>query len=85
MTDKEEQMQDAETGRRYKIALEVWEEYIDEWREKVVRAIEEYMHDDSDQLRMWNAELVVIRKFRELANMTIQRGEIAEEEISHGD
>ena len=80
MTDKEELLHDAETGRRYKIAMEVWREFLDNRREEIVKEIESGEWD-TDKL----CELYVLKKFREISCMNIQRGEIAEEELAHGE
>ena len=84
MTDKEELRQDAETGRRYKIAMEVLREFMDDQREGLIKDIED--NDLSDvQLRDAASKLRVMKVFRNVSDMNIQRGEIAEEELSHGE
>ena len=84
MTDREELMQDAETGRRYKIAMEVLREFMDDQRECLIKDMED--KDLSDvQLRDAASKLRVMKEFRNVSDMNIQRGEIAEEELSHGE
>ena len=81
MTDREELRQDAETGRRYKIAMEVWREFLDNHKEELVREME------SKNLDPWEAQdiavqLAIMRKFRDTSYRNIQIGEIAEERLS---
>ena len=78
---QEELRQEAEQGRRAKIAGEVLKEFLDERREKIIREFEEkYLDNGSiyDNL----ADLRSIRKFREKCNALIQEGEIAEERLA---
>ena len=84
MTDKEELMHDAETGRRYKIAGEVLKEFLEGRKNELIRKLESSPYGDED-LRQFSTELQVIRAFRDCADAFIQRGEIAEEELSHGE
>ena len=84
MTDREELQHDAETGRRYKIAMEVLREFMDDQREGLIKDMED--NDLSDvQLRDAASKLRVMKVFRNESDMNIQRGEIAEEELSHGE
>ena len=81
MTDREELRQDAETGRRYKIAMEVWREFLDNHKEELVREME------SKSLDPWEAQdiaiqLAIMKTFREVSYRNIQIGEIAEERLS---
>lgn len=78
---EEELRQDAETGRRYRIAMEVWREFLDNNREEIVRHMESAMLEDSALQRL-NAVLLVMKEFRDVSYRNIQRGEIAEEELS---
>ena len=84
MTDREELQQDAETGRRYKIAMEVWREFLDNQREGLIELIELGGCGDST-LRDIASKLYVMKTFRDVSYMNIQRGELAEEELSHGE
>ena len=82
MTDKEELMQDAATGRRYKIAMEVLSEFLDNLREKLVRKME------SGSLDPWEAQdiavqIAIMKRFRDESYSKIQHGGIAEEELSY--
>ena len=81
MTDREELRQAAETGRRYKIAMEVWREFLDNHKEGLVREME------SKSLDPWEAQdiaiqLAIMKTFREVSYRNIQIGEIAEERLS---
>ncbi|MBQ3399579.1 MAG: hypothetical protein IJG51_11875 [Synergistaceae bacterium] len=86
MTEEREQelREDAETGRRYKIAMEVWRDFLDNRREELMRTLEEkycedwVLHDITNELR-------VMKLFRDVSYRNIQRGEIAEEELAHGE
>ena len=77
----EELRHDAETGRRYKIAMEVWREFLDNHKEELVREME------SKSLDPWEAQdiaiqLAIMKTFREVSYRNIQIGEIAEERLS---
>lgn len=84
MTDREELMKDAETGRRYKIAMEVWREFLDNQRENLIKEVEGKELSD-EQLRDAASKLRVMNVFRNVSYRNIQLGKIAEEELSHGD
>ena len=86
MTEEREQelRQDAETGRRYKIAMEVWREFLDNRREELMRTLEEKCCDDWELQDITN-ELRVMKRFRDVSYRNIRRGEIAEEGLSNGE
>ena len=84
MMDREELRQEAETGRRYKIAMEVWREFLDNQREGLIEVMELGGCGDS-ALRDIANKLHVMKTFREVSYTNIRRGEIAEEELSHGE
>ena len=83
MMDDEELRHDAETGRRWKIAMEVWCEFLDGERENIIKEIEGGMLTD-EELRVRTLELVVMKQYKMSAEYFISRGEIAEEELGHG-
>ena len=70
-----------ESGRRSKIAAEVFDEFLNEHREEIVRNLEAGMiavESLADAL----AELRVMKAFRGVTKSMIQVGEIAEERMS---
>ena len=88
MTDREELMQDAETGRRCKIAMEVLKGFLTERKNDIISILENerYTYEcEENILRDSLAELRVMRGIQIAAEDYIQRGEIAEEELSHGE
>lgn len=81
MTREVELREDAERGRRYRIAGEVLNEFLEDRKQKLIRKMEEYSYADED-LRQFSTEFQMIRAYRDCANQFIQRGEIAEKELS---
>lgn len=84
---EQELREDAETGRRYKIAMEVWREFLDSRRKTIVEIFENNTHEtmEDGEIQGLLAELRVMKSFRDVSYMNIRRGEIAEEEISNGE
>ncbi|MBQ4430301.1 MAG: hypothetical protein II877_02270 [Synergistaceae bacterium] len=81
MTREAELREDAELGRKAKIAAEVWQKFLDVGRERLVQAIETQDMTD-EQLRSTAIELKVLRAYRNNTELFIQQGEIAEKELS---
>lgn len=81
MASKEEIRGMIERGRRYRIAGEVLNEFLEDRKQKLIRKMEEYSYADED-LRQFSTEFQMIRAYRDCANQFIQRGEIAEKELS---
>ena len=80
--DEDAELREAiEQGRRYRIAAEVFEEFLTNRKAEIVREFEEkYLDDGSvyDNL----AELRVMRKYRDMSAKMISLGEIAEERMN---
>lgn len=83
-TEQEEQelREAAEKGRRYKIAGEVFGEFLDNRREEIVRGLESGAYKKAGDLVHTLSELEVIHKFRSVCKAQIDLGEIAEKELS---
>lgn len=74
--DEEELREAVEKGRKYKIAAEVWRNFLDERREEITKDFEDGHYDES-----MVAELRVMKRFRNLCEAMITVGEIAEEDL----
>lgn len=86
MMYEEELRQDAETGRRYRIAMEVWREFLDDRKAAIVELFENDIYSTEDyELYDLLAELRVMKRFRNVSHMNIGRGEIAEGKLGHGE
>ena len=76
-----ELMQAIESGRRSKIAAEVFDEFLNEHREEIVRNLE-FGTIAAENLADALAELRVMKAFRGVTKNMIQLGEIAEERMN---
>lgn len=71
-----------EKGRRYKIAAEVWREFLNDRREEIIRNFEVGNYGaDNNRFNETLAELRVIKQFRDMSESMIAAGELAEEEL----
>lgn len=79
---EEEELREAiESGRRHKIAAEVWNEFLESRRIEILKAFENAPIPD-DVTRDLLAELRVMKKFRDICTKMIGLGEIAEERMN---
>ena len=80
--DEEELREAVEKGRRYKIAAEVWREFLNDRREEIIQNFEQGNYgEDNDKFNETLAELRIIIKFRDMSTAMINVGEIAEEAL----
>lgn len=81
---REEELREAiEAGRRYKIAGEVWREFLTNRREEIIRDLEygHYKGMNEEMLNEELAELRILRKYQDVGNMMIDAGVLAEREM----
>ena len=78
-TERDRLEREAERGRRYRIALEVWEAFIKAKREDIVCQLE--LSESVEHLDERLAELRVLRSFWSVARAFVTQGQIAEKEL----
>lgn len=79
----DEEIRDAiEKGRKYKIAAEVWQEFLMNRREEIIRDFESGLFCRGDDFIEKLMELQVMKKYRDMSQMMIDLGEIAERKMS---
>lgn len=87
--DREAELrQEAEQGRRAKIALEVLEEFLTRRHDDIVCLLEDGSYSyskNTETLRDALSELRILRLIRDNAEYYIRRGKFAEEVMSNGD
>lgn len=87
--DREAELrQEAEQGRRAKIALEVLEEFLTRRHDDIVCLLEDGSYSytkNPEALRDALSEMRILRLIRDNAGYYIRRGKFAEEEMSNGD
>ena len=82
LDDVEGMREVVERGRRYKIAAEVWREFLNDRREEIISNFEVGNYgEDNDKFNETLAELRIIKKFRDMSTAMINLGEIAEEDL----
>lgn len=74
---------EAERGRRWAEAREVWLEFIARRREEVIGVLERPVGGDASVLDLL-AELRVLREFEETARTYAESGKIAERKLNDG-
>lgn len=80
--EREERLREAiEDGRRYKIAAEVFAEFLSNRRDEIIREFEAYGTNASDKDGAIT-ELRVMGRFRNRCETMIHLGEIAEGELA---
>ena len=84
--NSEELRQDAELGRKARIAAEVLSEFLDDRRENIIQCLEnDILTTDNIELADKLAELRVMKSFRGHCEYLKQQGEIAEEALRNGE
>ncbi|MBR0258060.1 MAG: hypothetical protein IJQ58_10010 [Synergistaceae bacterium] len=79
--EREAELRDAiEQGRRYRIAAEVFAEFLSDCKEEIIRGFEAYGTNVSDKDAKIT-ELMVLRKFRDVSAKMMVLGEQAEREL----
>ncbi len=82
LEEEESEIREAiEAGRRYKIAAEVWREFLANRREEIVRLFEADTVMSAD-IEASLAELRVMKKFRDMSWKMIDLGDLAERRLS---
>ena len=82
LDDVEGMREVVERGRRYKIAAEVWREFLNDRREEIISNFEIGNYGvNNDKFNETLAELRIIKKFRDMSTAMINLGEIAEEDL----
>ena len=71
--------QEAERGRGYRIALEIWGAFISAKREDIVNQLE--LSENVEHLDERLAELRVLRSFGDVARAFVTQGQFAEKEL----
>ena len=74
---------EAERGRRWAEALEVWLEFIARKREEGIGVLERPVGGDASVLDLL-AELRVLRAFEDIARTSAESGKIAERKLNDG-
>lgn len=74
---------EAERGRRWAEAREVWLEFIARRREEVIGVLEMPVGGDASVLDLL-AELRVLRAFEDIARTSAESGKIAERKLNDG-
>ena len=74
---------EAERGRRWAEAREVWLEFIARRREEVIGVLEKPVGGDASVLDLL-AELRVLRAFEDIARTSAESGKIAERKLNDG-
>ena len=84
MTEQEQQelMQQAEYGRKAKIAKEFFEDFLLAHRVRIITTFENEEFISDDKTRMLKAELRLLRLFDNSVERYIEEGKIAEKELS---
>ena len=83
--DEQELREKAEIGRRHKIAKEVFSEFLDKARKRLIEKLETNALENNDVLRMCVLELSMLRQYSDYMKYIIQQGEMAEERLANGE
>lgn len=72
---------EAELGRRWAVAQEVWSKFIARKREEIIGLLEEPLNEGVDRLL---AQLRVLKDFDSMAKARVEDGRIAERRLNDG-